>query len=292
MAELSGPPAPVAASASLALLAFASNSILCRSALGGGLVDATTFTWVRLASGALVLGLVTWASGTPARATAAGGRAAGWSRIVPGLALALYAGAFSYAYLRIPAGIGALVLFGLTQVTMLAWGFRRGERPKTREWVGIATAFAGLVALSAPGRGAPDLAGVGLMAAAGVAWGAYSLLGRSAREPIAANASSFGVAAVLATLLFLLPAARYASGRGLVLAAFSGAVTSGLGYCLWYRALPHLTRTRAAALQLTVPVLAALLGVVLLGEALSLRLVACGGLVLAGVGLAVTARRG
>lgn len=269
-----------AAAAVLALLAFAGNSLLCRSALVQGSIDPAAFTWIRLASGALVLGLL-------ARARNEQGPSRPWAGA---LALGVYAVAFSFAYVRLPAGVGALVLFGATQVTMLGWGLRKGDRPSVVEWLGIVIAVLGLAFLAAPGRTAPDLGALVLMALAGVGWGTYSLRGRRAGDPIVANASAFLRAAGATLVLVVLPfeGPRFTT-RGVGLAVLSGAVASGLGYCLWYAALPHLTRTRAAALQLTVPVLAALAGVALLRETLTLRLLAAGALTLGGVGLTLAA---
>ena len=252
-------------SALLALLAFASNSILCRGALGTSAIDAAPFTWLRLTAGAAVLALIVrWRTGSQAPPTPVPGGAGPWAG---GVALLVYAAAFSFAYLRLAAGTGALVLFAATQVTMIVGGLWSGERPRRGEWVGIALALGGLAALTRPGRTAPDPGGVLLMAGAGVAWGAYSLLGRSGRDPVAANATAFRRAALLSIALLLLPIAGWAvRPRGAALAIVSGALASGLGYCLWYYALPHLTRTRAAAIQLSVPVLTAVLGVALPGR--------------------------
>ncbi len=276
-------------SALVALLAFAGNSILCRGALGTSAIDAAPFTWLRLAAGASVLALIVrWREDPKALPTARGASATPWSGA---LALVLYAAAFSFAYLRLPAGTGALVLFAVTQVTMIAWGLWCGERPRPREWVGVAVALGGLVALTAPGRTAPDPWGVLLMALAGVGWGAYSLLGRRGGDPIRANAAAFLRAALLATVLLLLPFwGRAVHPRGALLAIVSGAFASGLGYCLWYRALPHLSRTRAAAVQLAVPVITAALGVLFLGETVTPRLLASGAVILGGVALVLIAR--
>jgi drug/metabolite transporter (DMT)-like permease len=278
-----GAPWWVAACAGLALVAFASNSILCRGALGAGSIDPGTFTFVRLACGALTLGVI------------AGGRGAG---SVPAanpwrgaFALCLYAIAFSFAYVRIGAGVGALVLFAATQVTMLGWGIFRGERPTPREWLGIGVAFAGLVGLTAPGVSAPDRAGVALMGLAGTAWGAYSLLGRGLGDPIATNARAFLRATLPAAAFALAPLSdRLWTTRGVLLAAVSGSLASGIGYSLWYAALPHLSRTRAAAVQLAVPAIAAAAGVLLLGEDPTLRLLACGAVITGGVALTLVGR--
>lgn len=268
-----------------AMVAFASNSLLCRAALAGGAIDAVSFTALRLGGGAAVLVLL------------ARGRTRGGSWL-SATALAAYAFLFSIAYLRIPAGVGALALFGAVQATMLAVGFARGDRPGTREWLGFALAVAGLVALARPGRMAPDALGVAMMAVAGAAWGVYTLRGRGNADALGVNAANFARAAALVPLfaalaLGLPPAAPgfHVSGRGIALALVSGSVTSGLGYALWYVAVRGLTTTRAAIVQLAVPPLAALGGVALLGEALTPRLVASGAAILGGVALAVTARR-
>ena len=264
----------------LALVAFASNSLLCRRALGTGVIDPGAFTLIRLLSGALTLALLARGQRTESRA----GEPGPWAGAA---ALFFYAAAFSFAYVRLPAGVGALVLFAATQATMIGWGIHRGDRPGGREWLGILIAFGGLVGLAAPGRTAPDGVGVGLMLVAGAAWGAYSLLGRSAPNAIVSNARAFARAVIPAALVALLPGTAHTlSSEGVLLAVISGAVTSGIGYSLWYAALPHLTRSRAAAIQLMVPVIAAGAGVVFLGEAVTWRLAVAGVVILAGVTLA------
>lgn len=273
-----------AALTTLALIAFASNSLLCRAALRPGLVDAASFTSVRVAAGALALALL-------ARAVAGAERRAEGGSWPAALALFAYAAAFSYAYLRLDAGTGALILFGAVQATMNGWAIARGHSPSLREWIGLTLSLSGLVVLTAPGMTAPDPLGAGLMALAGAAWGFYSLLGRGALDPIAANAGSFLRAAPLALLWSAasLPAA-HATPRGVALAAFSGAATSGIGYAVWYGALRGLAPTRAAVVQLAVPVLAALGGVLLLGERVTPRLVVAGTLVLGGIAFALRRR--
>jgi drug/metabolite transporter (DMT)-like permease len=268
-----------------ALIAFAGNSLLCRLALAERHIDAASFTGIRLVSGAAVLLLL-----AARRPPASAGRASFGSA----LALFLYAAPFSYAYLRLPAGVGALVLFAVVQATMVGWGIIRGERPRPLVWIGLALAIGGLLGLTLRGVGAPDPVGIVGMAAAGVAWGVYSLRGRSTTgDPVVATAANFARAAPLALLLVAV-AARFhglsLSLRGASLAVASGALASGLGYSIWYAALRDLTATRAAVLQLLVPVLAAAGGVVLLGEALTWRLVLAGGAILGGVGLAIRGR--
>lgn len=216
----------------LALIAFASNSLLTRLALGSHQIDAATFTAIRLCAGAVVLVMlvrVQAGSWVPMR-----GRG-----VVGPLALFAYAAPFSFAYLRIGAAVGALVLFGVVQLTMIGYALFRGERPSVLTWVGILLATAGLALLTVPAVARPDPLGLLMMAIAGVAWGVYSLAGRTASDPIAANARSFLWGSLLALLLVAvaLPGIA-ANGRGIALAVVSGAVTSGLGYAIWYRALP------------------------------------------------------
>jgi drug/metabolite transporter (DMT)-like permease len=211
------------------------------------------------------------------------------------LALFAYAAPFSFAYGRIGAAVGALVLFGVVQLTMIGYALVRGEHPTPAIWLGLVLAAGGLAALAAPSVTRPDPLGVLLMAVAGVAWAVYTLVGRTRSDPLAANARSFLWSAPLAIATAL--AIRVAGGahdattvRGFVLALASGAVTSGLGYAIWYRALPRITVTQAAVAQLSVPVIAALGAVALLGESLGVRLVVSGAAVLAGVGLVLSAR--
>jgi drug/metabolite transporter (DMT)-like permease len=268
-----------------ALLAFAGNSLLCRLALGSGLdIDPFAFTLIRLASGAALLwGLSTWRRDRPA---------GDWRG---GLLLFAYALPFSLAYASLPTGTGALLLFGSGQLTMLVAGLRLAERPGARGWFGIATAFLGLVVLTFPGLAAPSPGGALLMLAAGVAWGFYSLHGRHSAPPLPATAGNFLRATPLAVLAWA--AARFlpefgtppdfGTSRGVQLALLSGAITSGLGYVLWYAALPRLGAIRAAVVQLAVPVLAAVGGVVFLSERVTPRLLAASCLVLGGLALAL-----
>ena len=267
-----------------ALTAFAANSLLCRLALGAGTIDAASFTSLRIVSGALMLALVLVLvpgrrGGEPRR---------GW--LGPAM-LFLYAIAFSYAYLELTAGTGALILFACVQITMLAAGIRGGERVRAAQWLGMACAFAGLAYLVFPGVTAPPPAGALAMALAGVAWGVYSLAGRGVANPLAATARNFRLAAPLALAVSLLWYSSYhLTARGAVLAATSGALASGLGYVVWYAALPGLGATRAAFVQLSVPVLTAVAGVLLLSEPVTLRLVLAGAAILGGVALAVRSK--
>lgn len=266
------------------LVAFASNSILCRLALGTRLIDAGTFTCVRLLSGAVVLALI-----VVLRERRVPKFPMKW---IAAFALFAYAAPFSFAYLRISAGVGALVLFGAVQATMIGSDLFKGKRLHTSERFGLLLAVAGLVALTLPGTSAPDPVGAGLMAIAGVAWGTYSLLGRGTGDPLRTTAGNF-----VFSLLFALPLAVASIGdatatpEGLLYAAASGALASGLGYALWYTALRGLTATQAGIVQLLVPVLAAIGGVLFLGETVSVRLLISGAIILSGVGLAVVGRR-
>lgn len=267
----------------LALLAFAANSILCRLALGAGHIDAASFTTLRLLSGAIVLALLVLPR--PAGRRSFGGS---WPAA---LALALYAVPFSFAYLQLTAGTGALLLFGAVQGTMLAAGLAAGERPGAVTWIGFAAALAGFLVLVAPGVTAPEPLAALLMTAAGVAWGVYSLLGRGASNPAAATAGNFLRAAPLAVLVSLVAhAGARGDTTGVVLAIVSGGVTSGLGYVLWYAILPRLGAVRAAIAQLAAPAFVALAGVTLLGETATARLVGAAALILGGVGLALRGR--
>jgi drug/metabolite transporter (DMT)-like permease len=207
------------------------------------------------------------------------------------LALFAYAAPFSFAYLRIGAAVGALVLFGVVQLTMMGYGIARGERPSLRAWVGLVLAVVGLAILTAPSAKRPDPLGLALMAVAGVAWGIYSLAGRGAPEPLRTNARSFFWSGALALLVVAaLPNPLMATSRGIVLAVISGGVTSGLGYAIWYSALPRLSVMQAAVSQLSVPVIAAVGAVLFLGEEVGARLVVSGAAVLGGVGLVLSSR--
>lgn len=267
----------------LAMLAFAGNSLLCRLALRETDIDAASFTAIRLASGALVLWLLV-ALRTPRRAVAGNWFGA--------FALFAYAAAFSFAYLNLDTGTGALLLFGAVQLSMLLWGFFRGERLQPAAMLGTALACGGLLILLLPGASAPPLDAALLMLLAGIAWGAYSLLGRSQGDPLAVTAGNFLRATPLGLLLVavLLPQLQH-DNHGLLYAVLSGALTSGIGYAIWYSALPGLRASQAATVQLSVPILAALAGSLVLGEQLSLRLLLCAAAVLGGIALVLSARK-
>jgi len=211
--------------------------------------------------------------------------------MIGAIALIAYAIPFSFAYLRIGAAVGALVLFGVVQLTMIGFAILRGERPTATAWAGLTLALAGLVILTTPSSIRPDWMGLGLMAVAGIAWGVYSLNGRKAADPIASNAQSFLWSSLPSVILVLI--LRYSintTTRGIALAVVSGAITSGLGYAIWYRALSRLSVMQAAVAQLSVPVIAAVGAVVLLHETLNVRIVISGLAVLSGVGLVLAAR--
>jgi drug/metabolite transporter (DMT)-like permease len=263
----------------LAMIAFASNSLLCRAALKHTAIDAASFTAIRLLSGALMLWLVL-------RLRGAGRQGLGSWRSA--LALFAYAAGFSFAYLSLSAATGALLLFGAVQATMIGHGLLRGERLHGWQLVGLALASGGLVGLLLPGLSAPPLAGALLMLAAGMAWGIYSLRGRAAGDPTATTAGNFLRALPLAAALSLLLRADASLDRaGLGYAIASGALASGIGYAIWYRALPALKATHAATVQLSVPVLAALGGVIALGEPLTLRLLLAAPAILGGIALVI-----
>ncbi len=272
----------------LTMIAFAANSVLNRWAVGPGHIGAVEFALVRLVAGAVVLAvLVLWQRGGPAW-PGASGRATGV------LGLSVYLMGFSLAYQGLDAATGALVLFGAVQVTMFAGALVAGEAVPLRRWLGAALALVGLTLIAAPGLGGAvqALVPLALMAAAGLGWGLYSLAGRGTRDPLAATAWNFLLSVPLVLPLALLAGMDRPTALGLWLAVVSGAVTSGLGYALWYAILPRLGAGRAAVAQLTVPILAALGGAVLLAEVPGLRFWAASALVLGGVALASLPYRG
>jgi drug/metabolite transporter (DMT)-like permease len=273
----------------LAMLAFAANSLLCRLALRQDLIDPASFAGVRVVSGALALAAIVRYRGAawPGRAD--------WTAAAM---LFAYLGCFSFAYLTLPAGTGALILFGAVQLTMLGAGLRAGERLAPLAWCGVVLAAAGLVWLMLPSVAAPSPGSAALMAAAGAAWGIYSLRGRGVADPLAATAANFARAVPLTMLLLPLPlllglpnyGGLHADPAGVLLAVVSGAVTSGIGYVLWYAALAHLSSLRAAAVQLSVPLIAALGGVLFMAEAFTARLAVAGVAILGGIAMVLRAR--
>ncbi len=262
-----------------AMIAFAGNSLLCRLALRETGIDAASFTFIRLLSGAVALWLIV-------KARKASWREAGnW---ISALALFAYAAAFSFAYIVLSAGTGALLLFGAVQATMILWGLRKGERLRVVQLLGLTLASGGLVALLFPGLSAPPPGGSILMLGAGVAWGVYSLRGKAAGDPVTATAGNFLRAVPLAAMLSIaLLAWSRLDWAGIGYAVISGSLASGVGYVIWYTALPSLKAASAATVQLSVPVLAATGGILLLGEPLTLRFLLAAVAVLGGIALVV-----
>lgn len=261
----------------LAMLAFAGNSLLCRAALRDSQIDPASFTALRLFAGALVLWLLLY---TRKRAATVPGNWAG------AFSLFIYAAAFSYAYLHLDAGAGALLLFGAVQLSMITCGLLRGERLHRLQVVGLVLAAAGLVALLLPGTSTPSLSASCLMVLAGIAWGAYSLLGKGTPDPLAATAGNFiRTLPIVAVLCLVALGSLEWDSAGVVYALLSGGLTSGIGYAIWYAAMPGLAAIQAASVQLSVPLLTALAGSVLLGESLAGRLMLAGVAILGGIAL-------
>lgn len=266
------------------MIAFASNSLLNRLALGQDAIDATSYTTIRLVSGAVMLFILASLQRKKDQATLRGG----W---VSAAFLFLYAISFSFAYLSLSTGTGALILFGSVQVTMIVVALRSGERPHMMEWIGLILALGGLVYLVLPGLTAPSPLGSGLMTIAGIAWGFYTLRGRGSQNPLGDTAGNFmySVPMVLVVLFFSLKGISLTL-NGILYASLSGALASGMGYVIWYAALRGLSTTRAATVQLSVPVIAAWSGVMFLAENVSARLLIAGVLILGGIALALSSR--
>ena len=266
------------------MVAFAANSVLCRAALGEGAIDGYSFTAIRLVSGALTLMVVsTLRQREPVEAKIS------WRGA---LFLLVYALPFSLAYVRVDTGTGALLLFGAVQLTMIGLGLRSGERPSALEWLGLLGAAGGVAYLVSPGLAAPDPIGAALMVVAGIGWGVYSIVGRSKGDPVVITATNFRRAALVAVAA---TAAAWPllsiSVKGVILAAASGALASGIGYAIWYAALKHLSATRAALVQLSVPVIAAGGGVALLSEQISTRLVIASCAILGSIAVGIARRK-
>ena len=266
----------------LAMLAFAGNSLLCRAALQAGRIDAASFTTIRVVAGALAPWLIVRLQR---------GRAAKAGSWPSAFALFAYAAAFSFAYLSLTAATGALLLFGAVQATMIGYAFWRGDRLTGWQLLGVACALGGLLALLLPGISAPPLQGAALMLLAGIAWGIYSLRGRSGGDPLRATAGNFLRAVPFATALSI-AAIQWLSldYAGIAYAIASGALTSGAGYAIWYTVLPGLRATHAATVQLSVPVIAAVGGIAFLGEQMTLRLLIAAAAILGGIALVVVVR--
>jgi len=267
----------------LAMIAFAGNSLLCRLALKQTAIDAASFTLIRIVSGALCLSIIVQIRRGTLR------NAGSW---LSALALFGYAALFSFAYLRLAAGTGALLLFGAVQATMIFWALRKGERLRLGQIAGLFLALAGLVALVFPGLTAPPLGAAVVMLGAGIAWGIYSLRGKGGGDPLRATAGNFLRAlpfVLLLTLVTLRSANLDRAGIGYAIA--SGALASGIGYAIWYTALPALKASGAATVQLSVPVLAAAGGIAFLGEPITLRFALASIAVLGGIALVIFERR-
>lgn len=303
----------------ITMLCFAGNSVFCRLALRQTAIDAASFTTLRLLSGALVLVLLVYArrqfqgaegakltatetlaaptapaisAAAPATATSTAAATTAGGNWPSALALFVYASALSWSYIHLSTGIGALLLFGAVQATMILTGLWRGERLCARQTAGLVMALGGVVAILSPGIDTPPLASALLMLASGVAWGVYSLRGRKVTDPTGDTAGNFWRAALMALLVSaLLLSQAQLDGMGVLYAVLSGALTSGMGYALWYAVLPKLTRTRAAAVQLSVPVLASLAGAVFVGEPITLSLLLTSTAVLGGIALVVYGKR-
>lgn len=261
------------------MIAFAGNSLLCRMALKHTAMDPATFTSIRMLSGAIALWLIV------SMRTGSRVKRGSWPSA---LALFVYAAAFSFAYVDLSAGMGALLLFGAVQATMILFGLWKGERLNASQGIGLVAALGGLVALLLPGLAAPPPGSAILMVGAGVAWGVYSLRGKGAGDPLATTAGNFLRAVPFAaglSLLFL--SLARADFQGVAYAITSGALTSGVGYAIWYAALRGLPATSAAAVQLSVPVIAAIGGVMLLGEPITLRLLGASAAILGGIALVI-----
>lgn len=264
-----------------ALSAFALNSVLCRMALGSGEADPAGFTLVRLVSGAIAMSVILAVSGKKERFFTCGKWKSAYF-------LFAYALAFSFAYLGLSAATGALILFGSVQLTMLVATKLRGEGIIRSEWLGLLIAISGLIYLVLPGLHRPPLFNFILMVIAGISWGIYTLIGQSSSEPLADTAGNFVKSLtfiVISSFIFIHEI--HLSLRGWILAVTSGAIGSGLGYAIWYAALPHISSAKAATLQLAVPLIAAFGGIVFLGEMLSARLVFASALILGGIGITI-----
>ncbi|MGH8320257.1 MAG: DMT family transporter [Steroidobacteraceae bacterium] len=263
----------------LALVAFAGNSLLCRAALAHTHIDAASFTTVRLLSGTVVLCCLVWLRG---------GARMGRGNWVSALTLFAYAAGFSFSFLHLTAAAGALLLFGAVQTTMIGYGIWSGERIRWLQTVGLVLACGGLVGLLLPGLSAPPLTGALPMLGAGAAWGIYSLRGKHGGDSLKVTAGNFTRTVPMALVMSLLLAARTSlDPAGVGYAVLSGAVTSGVGYAIWYTALPALTSTTAATVQLSVPILAAVGGVSFLDEPLTLRLLVASVAIIGGIALVV-----
>jgi drug/metabolite transporter (DMT)-like permease len=261
----------------LALIAFAANSVICRLALGSGTIDVPSFTAIRLISGAVMLFIILSIKANKKEATSTGS----WTA---GLALFIYAITFSYAYLSLDTGTGALVLFGSVQITMILLSMIYGTRLQSSEWFGVVIAFIGFIYLILPSITTPSISGFMLMAVAGISWGVYTLKGRNSINALKDTSYNFLRTIPFVALLVIcnLKQLNYSS-EGIYLALLSGAITSGIGYTIWYIALGGLSSTQAAVIQLSVPVIAAIGGTIFVSEAITARLLISAVIVLGGI---------
>jgi drug/metabolite transporter (DMT)-like permease len=269
------------------LIAFAFNSILCRMALRGGEADAAGFTLVRIAAGAITLIVISYFAGS-------GKGSQIWERgnWISAFFLFAYAVCFSFAYLGLTAGTGALILFGSVQLTMVLVSLIRGEHPRSLEWIGLLMAVGGLLYLVFPKLSSPPLTSSLLMAAAGAAWGGYTLRGRGSSSPLADTTGNFTLALPMAIIVAVVYwSGVHLSKEGIILAVLSGAVASGIGYTVWYAALKFHSSTSSAVLQLAVPALTALGGILFLNETATTSLYIAAGLILGGILLTIFARK-
>ena len=268
----------------IALIAFAANSVLCRLALGNQVIDASSFTLIRLLSGSIVLLIILGATRKAGTAATKGSWTASFM-------LFLYAITFSYAYISLDTGTGALILFGSVQITMLLQSLISGTRLQAIEWAGVIVAFTGFVYLVLPGLTTPSMTGFLLMTIAGCAWGIYTLKGRESKNPLWDTAYNFFRTTPLLLLLAITTFGNAIySPEGVLLALLSGGITSGVGYTIWYIALGGLSSTQAAVLQLLVPVIAALGGVMFVSEAITFRLTISAVMVLGGIAMVILGR--
>ncbi len=265
----------------LALIAFAANSVLCRLALGNEAIDAASFTVIRLLSGSIVLLIIISTTRWNSRNTTRTSTKGSWTS---SFMLFIYATAFSYAYISLDTGTGALILFGSVQITMILLSYISGTRLHITEWTGVVIAFAGFIYLILPGVSTPSVIGFMLMTVAGIAWGIYTLKGRSSNSPLNDTAYNFFRTTPLVVLLAIFSINNINhSTEGIVLALLSGGITSGIGYTIWYIALGGLSSTQAAVLQLSVPVIAALGGIIFVSETITFRLAISAAMVLGGI---------
>lgn len=269
----------------LALSAFAANSVICRLALSRQVIDPASFTGIRLLSGALVLILLVSVTGSRKDPTDKG---SWWS----GFFLFLYAIAFSFAYISLDTGTGALILFAAVQITMITYALASGKKMNMKEWLGVLMAFAGFIYLVSPGVTAPSLNGLLLMTLSGIGWGIYTIRGKASANALQVNAYNFLRTLPLAGIMILFSLKEMqATNEGVGLAILSGAVTSGIGYTIWYLALRGLTAVQASVVQLLVPVIAAVGGVIFLSELINQRLVIAAIMILGGIGLVVLVKK-